>query len=309
MSRDRDPAALLRWYPSTWRDRYGAELVALMEDDLDGRSPTLRFRVSMAASGMRQRAHSAGLDGKGARSETAVRSGALVVLASWSALLPGGAAFAKASEHFDVAIPASGHGPAVMAYQAVNFLALTGALLVFVGVAVACPATIRFIRCGGWSTVRTPSTVAAVLTGAAGLATIGVGLWAHHLTVHQRNGGSVLYGVAYVGWAFLLAGTLVAWTWTGLALARRIDLDRNSLRIEARLAVAVAAIVGLTSVAVGVWWLAMARGAPWFLTGARPGTRPSVVTVQLVSIEGWMVAATAVALYGATRAIRSARTT
>lgn len=309
MSRDRDPAALLRWYPSSWRDRYGAELVALMEDDLDGRAPTLRFRVSMAASGMHQRARSASLGGNGTPSEMRVRSGALVVLASWSALLLGGAAFAKVSEHFDVAILASGHRLAVVAYEAVNLLALTGALLVFVGAAVACPATVRFVRCGGWSTIRTPSIVAAILTGVAGLATIGVGQWAHHLTVHQRNGGSAIYGVAFLGWAFLLAGALGGWTWTGLALARRIDLDRNSLRLEARLAVAVAAIVGLTSAAVGLWWLAMARGASWFLNGARPGTRPSAVTLQLVVIEGWMVAATVVALYGATRVTRSLRTT
>ena len=304
MSRDRDPAALLRWYPLSWRDRYGAELVALMEDDLDGRAPTLRFRVSMAAGGMRQRARSASL----APSETRVRSGALVVLASWSALVLGGAAFAKASEHFDVAILASGHRLAVVAYEAVNLLALAGALLVFVGAAVACPATVRFVRSGGWSTIRTPFIVAAMLTGVAGLATIGVGHWAHHLTVLQRNGGSVFYGVAFFGWAGLLAGALGAWTWTGLALARRIDLDRNSLRIEARLAVAVAAIVGLTSTAVGLWWLAMARGASWFLTGARPGTRSSAVTLQLVVIQGWMVAATVAAIFGATRVIRCLRT-
>jgi hypothetical protein len=29
------PASLLRWYPRAWRERYGAELAALIQDDLD----------------------------------------------------------------------------------------------------------------------------------------------------------------------------------------------------------------------------------------------------------------------------------
>ncbi len=39
---------LLRWYPPAWRDRYGDELVALLEDELDGTAPTVRLRVSLA---------------------------------------------------------------------------------------------------------------------------------------------------------------------------------------------------------------------------------------------------------------------
>ena len=94
MSGDRDDLmALLRWYPASWRDRYGTELVALMEDDLDGRRPTFAYRASMAASGMGQRLRAAGLVGDGAAPEVRVRAGALVVLASWVALVLGGAAF------------------------------------------------------------------------------------------------------------------------------------------------------------------------------------------------------------------------
>jgi hypothetical protein len=65
--------------------------------------------------------------------------------------------------------------------------------------------------------------------------------------------------------------------------------------------------VAVTSAAIGVWWVAMSDGASWFLAGTRPGTHPSPVTVQLAMIEGWLVAATALALYGATLVIRSLR--
>ena len=65
MSRRRDPARLLRWYPPAWRARYGDELAALIDDDLAGRAPTCRFRCSIAAAGLREHAHEAGLAGVG----------------------------------------------------------------------------------------------------------------------------------------------------------------------------------------------------------------------------------------------------
>jgi hypothetical protein len=37
-----DPAKLLRWYPRTWRERYGEEFLAMVEDSLDGRRPGWR---------------------------------------------------------------------------------------------------------------------------------------------------------------------------------------------------------------------------------------------------------------------------
>ena len=310
MNRDRrDLTALLRWYPSAWRDRYGPELVALMEDDLDGRRPTVRFRISMAVSGLRQRARSAGVAGDGATPEVRVRAGALVVLASWAALVLGGAAFAKLSEHYYDATLADGHGMAVAAYDAVVVLAVTGLALMMVAVAVAAPAARRFLRAGGWAAVRRPVIVAALLSVAVLLATVGLGTWAHHLTVHARNGGNAAYGVAFLAWVALVAAVIAFWTAAGIALARRLDLGRARLRIEAGLAIAVAVVVGVTAATIGLWWVAMARGASWFLAGSRPGTHPSAVTAPLVILEGWLVVAAAVALYGAVRITRSVRTT
>ncbi len=308
MSRDRDDlAGLLKWYPASWRDRYGAELVALMEDDLDGRRPSLRYRASMAASGMGQRARSAGLTGDGAAPEVRMHTGALVVLASWAALLLGGAGFAKASEHYSYTLGSAGHGVAVTAFDVVTAAAVVGAVLVLMGVSVALPATVRFLRAGGWPSVRGPVVVAVVMTAAVVVATVGVGVWAHHLTFHQRNGGDGGYGFAILAWVLLVASTVAAWTRAGIRVARRIDLDRGTLRVEAYLAVDVAAAVAVTSAAIGVWWIAMSDGASWFLAGTRPGTHPSPVTVQLAMIEGWLVAATALALYGASLVIRSLR--
>jgi hypothetical protein len=308
MSRDRDVLArLLRWYPAAWRDRYGSELVALMEDDLDGRRPSLGYRVTESSAGLRQRVRSAGLAGDSAAPEVRMRSGALVVLTAWAALLLGGAAFAKAAEHYSYALGSSGHEVAVTAFDAVTAVAVIGAVLVLVGVVVALPATVRFLSAGGWSWVRRPIVVAVVATAVVALATAGVSAWAHHLTFQQRNGGDTGYGIAILVWVLLVAGTLAAWTRAGIEVARRIQFDRTTLRVEAYLALYVAAAVGVATVATGVWWVAMAHGASWFLAGSRPGTHPSPVTVQLVVIEGWLMAATAVALFGAGLVIRSLR--
>ena len=40
-------AGLLRWYPAAWRERYGDELVALMQAVGD-QQPSFRFKLSVA---------------------------------------------------------------------------------------------------------------------------------------------------------------------------------------------------------------------------------------------------------------------
>jgi len=50
-----DAAKLLRWYPRAWRERYGEEFLAMVEDSLDGRRPSLRLRASVAWAGLRER--------------------------------------------------------------------------------------------------------------------------------------------------------------------------------------------------------------------------------------------------------------
>ncbi len=39
---------LLRWYPRAWRERYGEEFLAMVEDSLAGGRPTWRLRLGVA---------------------------------------------------------------------------------------------------------------------------------------------------------------------------------------------------------------------------------------------------------------------
>ena len=41
------PARLLRWYPRAWREQYGEELLALIQDTLDEGRPTWRLRLGV----------------------------------------------------------------------------------------------------------------------------------------------------------------------------------------------------------------------------------------------------------------------
>jgi len=306
MSGDRDGLGrLLRWYPPAWRDRYGDELVALLEDELDGAAPGARLRLSLASSGIRQRARSSGLAGSSADAALRLRSGALVVLVGWAILLFGGAAFAKSAEHFSFAQPAGSQTLARGAYVAVAALALLCGVLVLAGAALALPAAVRFVRGGGWPAVRRRVFVAVAAVVGAGVTMVGLGAWAHHLDVHARNGGDIAYSVAFLGWGALVALTLGSVVAAATALVRRVTLSRAVLRAEGVLAVAVAVLVAAITTATGLWWAAMARGAPWFLAGTRPGTAPSPVTVQLVLVEGCLVLATVVAAYGAVRVARA----
>ena len=49
------PASLLRWYPRAWRERYGSELAALIQDNLDEGRPAWRLRLSVIGGGLRER--------------------------------------------------------------------------------------------------------------------------------------------------------------------------------------------------------------------------------------------------------------
>jgi hypothetical protein len=136
-------------------------------------------------------------------------------------------------------------------------------------------------------------------------AVVPLSVWAHHLNEVQRNGGDGLYSAAFVAWALLVAGTLAQWTAAGVVAARRIDLPRRVLHLEALLAVVVAGTMVVITAATALWWSAMAKDAPWFLEGTATGTRPSPFNVQLVLTMALMLAAALVAAYGVVRIARS----
>jgi hypothetical protein len=306
-SRQSAVAGLLRWYPAEWRERYGEEFAALMEDALGGRPPALRFRLSVARAGLRERRHQAGLVGSSTPAADRVRVGFVLVLCAWTAFVVAGSVFAKLSENFAQAVPAMARPVSVDAFSAVQVVAAICGFLVLAGALVAGPAFVRFLRAGGWGSVRRHVLRAAGTTVAAAAALTGLTAAAHALTFAQRNGGDWLYSLAFIGTALLLWTALALWTAAAAATARRLALSRNILAAEAVLAAGATAGMVLITAATASWWAVIASSAPWFLQGTPPGSASSAFTPNLIGTMALMLAAGSVAAYGVTRAARSWR--
>ena len=98
-------SGLLRWYPTSWRERYGDELITMVEDGLQGRRPSVRLRLSLVRAGLREQAHDLGVLGRAGPPADRVKGGALLVLVAWAAFVVAGSSFAKLSEHFGSSMP------------------------------------------------------------------------------------------------------------------------------------------------------------------------------------------------------------
>jgi MFS family permease len=301
------PGSMLRWYPAGWRARYGDEFAAMVEDDLGGRPPTMRFRWAIARSGMNERLRGAGLVGDSVPPSERVRGGAFTVLCAFALFVVPGAGFAKISEHWDQSIT---RGPRHLPAVSFNLLAsLAGACAVAVALAAVAllPTFLRFVRAGGWSDIRRRVGWAMAATLATGAVTAGLAVWSRHLTDHQRNAGFGWYQLLFVVFAILFAATVATWSATAIAAARRLDLRSGQLKATGALAVAVAACLPVMTAAAAVWWGAMATTAPWFLAETPAGSSPSPLVTNLLVVLIVMTIASAVGLLGLVRVVRSWR--
>jgi hypothetical protein len=298
-------SGLLRWYPPVWRERYGEELMAMMEDDLGDRRPSARFRLTMAGAGLRERGRGAGLFGDALAPAVGVRGGSLLVLCAWTVFVLAGFGFSKLSEHFAGTVPPAFRALPWGAFETVRTAAVTGAILVVIGALVVIPAFVRFVHHGGWPVLRGHVLRAVVASTATLGATAGMVAWANFLTSTQRNGGSWPYGLAFLTWAALGAATLVLWTVVAVAAALRLVLTRQVLRIESLLAAAVTVAMAITTVATAVWWGAVALHAPWFLQGTSAGISGSPFEPRLATTMVLMLASVVTAGCGVARIGRS----
>ena len=310
MSPNRQLNPWLRWYPKTWRDHYGEELVLFMQDSYGSGRPPARARMSLLVGGLRERARQSGLTGDSAPPSDRVRAGALLVLVGWAGFVLAGSSFAKFSEHFDNALPGgidshlppASHAVADLAYGLVQVLAAVSGFAVLLGTAVALPAFVRFLRSGGWPAVRGHVMRALTVTAVTVGATVPLLLWAHHLNSQLRNVGSGSYGAVFIAWAALMALNLGLWTLVAVIAARQVNFSRSVLLAEAALAVIVTATMAVILAATSTWWAAIAADAPSFLN-SNPGGAP--VNPLLGATAAVMLAASAAGAIGVLRITRN----
>lgn len=82
MSAARTTARLLRFYPRSWRDRYGEELAQVIVES-SGEHVPWQVCLDVVRAGCRERLRASGLSGDGAPHDQ-IRGGALLVLCAWA---------------------------------------------------------------------------------------------------------------------------------------------------------------------------------------------------------------------------------
>lgn len=139
------PANLLRWYPRTWRDRYGEELLVLIQDTLEEGRPAWRLRLGVISGGLRERVHQAVRAGKAAAKGASN---------GWLTAMIAGSTLGNLPWNLKAPLPPARAWQETAAFDAlVGAFAVTGVVVLASGL-VAAPAFIAFLREGGWPKIR-----------------------------------------------------------------------------------------------------------------------------------------------------------
>ena len=146
-----DHSGVLKWYPEAWRDRYGDELIALLDDRYGSQPVPLAARISMMKAGWSERLRDAGVVGRSVGLEGRVRGASLVVLCGWALFVIAGAGFAKYAEHWDLVTPQHDRALPAAAFVAVQAAAAVGVVIFSMAGLIALPAFVRRIRERGGS--------------------------------------------------------------------------------------------------------------------------------------------------------------
>jgi hypothetical protein len=248
-----DPAVvrLLRWYPRAWRERYGDEFLAMVQDSLDGERVRWRLRLGVARAGLRERGHQAALAVKQAAKRLAARGG--MVRRGWMSFVAG-YVFASLPLDFKASPPPARAWQATAALDAEIAIAVLGGVALLAIGFLSWPAFGRFLRAGGWPEIRrrVARAAGATVVAAGGLA--GLVLAPGAKTYDQLN-GSWTYMLGIVGAGLLLAAALGLWVSAAASTGRRLRIPARVRAAEKGLA-AVTATVAYAMIALNILWLA-----------------------------------------------------
>ena len=299
----------MRWYPSHWRERYGEEMAALLEDTYATASEVpLCQRVSLAWAGLGERARAAGVVGRSQSPDVRLRGGSLLVLCGWAFSLAAGAIFAKSADHWSSGSPSSGRWVATGGFNVVGAAAGAGCLIVLLAALAVLPAFVRFVWSGGWRAVRRPVLVALGSCAVSGALFVVLVAWAHNLSAHDRNGGLPIYGWFFVLVSLAFFAALGCGTAAAVAVARKLELSQRTLQALGVMAIALVGVMALAFVSLVAWWASEAVHAPRFLAqviGNGVPFQSSVVPPTLLASGVLMVVGLALGVAGLVRIVGS----
>lgn len=215
---DPDAAKLLSWYPRPWRERYGEEFLAMVEDSLDGERPGLRFRLSVAWAGLRERGRRARLAGQ--RAAPPMLS---AFTGRWWTFFVAGNVFAILPYEFEASSGAAKGWRVTAALAALAAVAVLGGVCVLASGLLGLPAFGRFLRAGGWRQIRRRVAWAAGATVAAGGGLAALAQVQGSMTYDQLSGSGVFF-LGAAGTALLLMAAFRLWANAAKATAKHLDL-------------------------------------------------------------------------------------
>ena len=257
-------ARLLRWYPRAWRERYGDEFLAMVEDTLGGRRPGWRLHLGVIRAGLRERARRvipAALRRMKADTDPPPPVGRMGIVWVLIAL-----SYLWSAQRFSwVPLSAEAYRQASGAVAA----DVMAGLVVILGVAVACAglvagrALVRFLRAGGWPAIRRPVAWAAGVTAVAAGALNRLFLLAKPMTSEQAP-KSWTYTTSLIAALVLLGAALLLWRQAAVTTARRLEL-RPGVRAVQIMLNAVAATAASAMPPVVFIWSAQIRSDNWSL--------------------------------------------
>ncbi len=302
---------LLRWYPPRWRARYGGEMTALLEDTYaTARDVPLGQRLGLVRSGLAERARTAGLLGSSPPQEPSagLRAGSVLILWGWALFLVATAVFTKVTDNWFNESAQAGRWVASSGFNVVGVAAAVGCALVAFAALLVLPAFVGLVRDGGWRSVQRP-VLGAVISAVIAVVLLSIAVaWAHDLSAHDRNGGLPVYGAFFLVVSAAVVVAVACGAGAAVAVARRVDLSEQTLRLLGSLALGVTAAMSLVFAGMLAWWANEAVHAPAYLVATIGNGMPftsSLVPPPLLAAGIFMVAGLALAATGTVRILRS----
>jgi hypothetical protein len=252
------PANLLRWYPRAWRERYGEELLALIQDTLDEGRPTWRLRLGVIWGGLRERGHQTGRAGRAAVKRWAGSGQPLIVTVGLMVI--------SIPANLKTPIPPARAGQATAAFAALaGIVAFTG-VCVLAGALVAVPAFAAFLREGGWPKIRRRVAWAtgATVTGGGALAWLVLGL--RSMSSAQLN-RSLAYLIGAFVTTFAIVVALGLWASVAAAIAKQLKLAARAQAAQVLLAAATLTAALAIVPANCIWLAATQSSLLWLVLG------------------------------------------
>lgn len=284
---------LINLYPEAWRRRYGAELLALLEEDPQG----LRGNLDLLRGALVAHLHPV----TGLSPEERTRNTILGCLAAFICFCFAGAGFAKATEDPEFTNAANGHRLISIAHDTVLITALVAAALVLLA---AAPLAWRAIAAARQSTdrhlrtlvLRPPLAIAAFFASIAVLS-----LWLHH---HRAHPGVIGWALFTICAAITVTAAAVCWS-APRAIMQRLDWTPDTLRPSTVAMGAVGVCMLVISIATGTYLVALLTQAP-SVAASTNGPLGILSTTAVVGSELVpMLVLAVLALITATRGLRA----